>query len=349
MRAIILFALLLLLTSIIATADSAAESLYESGRVAANRGDFMLAWRLWAPLAEKGDAQAQGALGLLYARGDGVAKDIQKARYWFEKAASQRDSRAEFNLGKIYYYGDGVARDEERARSLFERAIKDGSRDAIDFLGSIDDQYKSRSRDKTLEDASERQLPDISIEGGAQNSIFSGRAGDKFQTAVKSKSSPSEKIPAAAGNSAGGSLAASRSAGIVVTILILAGFLVIYLGYKLACYSSEKYDYSVFSFPRLFVACLAWVVPLIGIMVLAVTLDNQRHSPMTFWTLSPFFAVSLLVLLPATWTNIRNTSLPVGLASTLYQVIASCAVLFVVIWVLGMLGGSRRRKANERS
>src|SRR5690625_2837796 len=39
--------------------------------------------------AEKGDADAQHALGLRYLKGQGVAKNYEKSAHWFSKAAAQ--------------------------------------------------------------------------------------------------------------------------------------------------------------------------------------------------------------------------------------------------------------------
>jgi TPR repeat protein len=39
--------------------------------------------------AEKGNAEAQFNLGLMYAKGRGIDQDYAKARAWYEKAAAQ--------------------------------------------------------------------------------------------------------------------------------------------------------------------------------------------------------------------------------------------------------------------
>jgi len=48
--------------------------------------------------AAQGDADAQNNLGGLYARGDGVKKDLKKAREWLEKAAAQGNENARRTL-----------------------------------------------------------------------------------------------------------------------------------------------------------------------------------------------------------------------------------------------------------
>ena len=61
---------------------------FQAGMDARNRGDFAKALREWRPLAEQGDARAQYYLGLLYENGDGVPRDYEKAREWYEKSAA---------------------------------------------------------------------------------------------------------------------------------------------------------------------------------------------------------------------------------------------------------------------
>jgi TPR repeat protein len=51
----------------------------EDGLVAAASGDFKTAHSLWIAEAEKGNPVAQGYLGILYLKGQGVAKDEQEA------------------------------------------------------------------------------------------------------------------------------------------------------------------------------------------------------------------------------------------------------------------------------
>ena len=45
------------------------------------------ALRHWAPLAQRGDGAAQFNLGRMYARGEGVQRDLPEAYKWFTLAA----------------------------------------------------------------------------------------------------------------------------------------------------------------------------------------------------------------------------------------------------------------------
>src|ERR1035437_4085635 len=75
--------------------------------------------------AEKGDANAQGALGEIYGLGlYGVAKDEVEAVKWHRKAAEQNEPEAQCNLGGCYYRGGGVAKDEVEAEKWFRKAAE---------------------------------------------------------------------------------------------------------------------------------------------------------------------------------------------------------------------------------
>ena len=66
-------------------------------------------------LAKKGDAKAQNSLGVCYAKGDGVRKNLVKAMEWYTKAAEKGSTIAQFNLAAHYYNGDGVKQDYVKA------------------------------------------------------------------------------------------------------------------------------------------------------------------------------------------------------------------------------------------
>ena len=52
-------------------------------------GDYALAISQARPLAERGNAVAQGLLGVMYEYGQGVPKDYREALSWYRKAANK--------------------------------------------------------------------------------------------------------------------------------------------------------------------------------------------------------------------------------------------------------------------
>ena len=65
--------------------------------------------------AQKGDPNAENALGLRYATGQGVKLSEAEAVHWFTKAAEQGYVPAQSKLGSLYYSGRGVPQDLTRA------------------------------------------------------------------------------------------------------------------------------------------------------------------------------------------------------------------------------------------
>ncbi len=63
-------------------------------------------------LAERGDAESQLTLGIVYRDGsDGPPQDYTEAAIWFRRAAEQAHPMAQFNLGRLYEGGRGVPQD----------------------------------------------------------------------------------------------------------------------------------------------------------------------------------------------------------------------------------------------
>src|SRR5512140_3043108 len=79
-----------------------AASPLDDAAAAADRGDYAAAVRLWRPLADQGDADAQYNLGVMNFTGQGTAQDLAEAAKWFRKAAEQGDLNAQYNLGAMY-------------------------------------------------------------------------------------------------------------------------------------------------------------------------------------------------------------------------------------------------------
>jgi TPR repeat protein len=74
---------------------------WEDGMASYNRGDYVPAIRLFRPLAEQGNAKAQSALGMMYRRGQGVARSSVRAFLWFSRAAARGDAQATAELREV--------------------------------------------------------------------------------------------------------------------------------------------------------------------------------------------------------------------------------------------------------
>jgi hypothetical protein len=107
----------------------------DDASAAYHRGDFAAALKLIRPLAEQGDARAQGNLGVLYENGQGVPQDDIEAAKWYRKAANQGDASAQYKLGGLYWRGKGVPRDGELAFAWYLKAAEQGYADAQNTVG----------------------------------------------------------------------------------------------------------------------------------------------------------------------------------------------------------------------
>ena len=67
--------------------------------------------------AAGGDANAQYAIALRYAQGQGTAQDLTEAAHWLERAASAGLAPAQYRLAAMYERGQGVAKDLGRGQS----------------------------------------------------------------------------------------------------------------------------------------------------------------------------------------------------------------------------------------
>ena len=74
-----------------AASDAAAD--FTAGKEAYQRADYEAALNLWRPHAEQGLATAQFGLGVLFAKGQGVAKNASEAVKWYLKRPNRATSR----------------------------------------------------------------------------------------------------------------------------------------------------------------------------------------------------------------------------------------------------------------
>src|SRR5258707_764833 len=106
---------------------------------AAERSDYATAIRLWRPLADKGEVEAQYNLGVMYDKGQGVTRDYAIAVSWFRKAADQGFAAAQLSLGIMYENGLGVPQEFTTAVNWYRRAADQGNTAAQLNLGVMYD------------------------------------------------------------------------------------------------------------------------------------------------------------------------------------------------------------------
>jgi hypothetical protein len=90
--------------------------------VAYDRATRAAALRVWTPLAEQGDVEAQINVAEIYERGLDAPPDYAAAAQWYRRAAEKGSARAATSLGALYERGLGVPRDPTQALSWYRRA-----------------------------------------------------------------------------------------------------------------------------------------------------------------------------------------------------------------------------------
>ena len=64
-------------------------------------------------------------------------KDFAKGVEWLTKAALHGNAPAQYNLGRMYQWGKGVEKDLQQARFWFQKAIDNGHEKAKEALSKI--------------------------------------------------------------------------------------------------------------------------------------------------------------------------------------------------------------------
>ncbi|MGX2956289.1 tetratricopeptide repeat protein [Ursidibacter arcticus] len=106
------------------------ESQSSLGSIYLRQNDKQQAVYWYQKAAQQGDVESQFNLGFMYKMG----LDDQQALYWWQKAAQQGNAKAQHYLGDMYYGGNGVKKDIKKARSLWQQACKQGYRIACEAL-----------------------------------------------------------------------------------------------------------------------------------------------------------------------------------------------------------------------
>jgi TPR repeat protein len=97
--------------------------------------DYVQAARCFREAAERGNADGQNDLGVMYRDGQGVEKDYTKAAEWFRRAAEQGNVEAQNNLGWAYRNGQGVGQDYGEAARWLRKAAEQSHAAAQRVLG----------------------------------------------------------------------------------------------------------------------------------------------------------------------------------------------------------------------
>lgn len=101
--------------------------------VAFQKGDFKSAFWPLKNKAELGSSEAQYSVGWMYHTGQGVAKNLESAQYWYTLASNQGHASAQNNLCVI----ELTKKNYIKAISLCEHAAQSGNAHSAFLLGMI--------------------------------------------------------------------------------------------------------------------------------------------------------------------------------------------------------------------
>ena len=82
-------------------------------------------------------AQACGYLGFMYAKGQGIAKDLSRSLSFYSKAC---DAGSSFNcddVGTFYEFGKGIQKDKEKAKEIYSKSCSMGDKTGCKWAEKI--------------------------------------------------------------------------------------------------------------------------------------------------------------------------------------------------------------------
>ena len=143
-------------------------SYADDGLDAYNRGDYKAAFNEWSLQASQGNSYAQFNIGFLYANGQGVKLDHEKAAEWYMRAAAQGSPVAQYELGLMKLNGINglIAIDYKEAVMWFVLAVKNSDDTSSDnALKALEWMYVNVDGAEDLVDSVLNELLNLSLNG----------------------------------------------------------------------------------------------------------------------------------------------------------------------------------------
>ena len=121
----------------------------EEARDLMETGKFEQAYTQLLPAARSGNADAEELIGVMYAMGQGVPKDDQRAFEWYLRASMKGHPGAQSGIGWYYEVGRGVAKiDLVRAYMWYTLSAIGGDPDAAISLEEVVKKMSKEEIDK---------------------------------------------------------------------------------------------------------------------------------------------------------------------------------------------------------
>ncbi|MBQ2622404.1 MAG: sel1 repeat family protein [Thermoguttaceae bacterium] len=119
-----------------AEANAAIGMLYTE-RIFLGKVDYKTAFEWYRKGAELGDVKAYGLISGCYQQGHGVPQNEKEALKWRIKAAEKGDVISQYILGAWYETGQIVPKDKSKAREWYQKAAEKGDEAAQERLKEL--------------------------------------------------------------------------------------------------------------------------------------------------------------------------------------------------------------------
>lgn len=142
------------------------EELVRQGKEHCDNDNYTEAMACFQKAAEKGNAEAEFNIGMLYDCGDGVDEDSEIAADWYKKSAEKGYSEAQDILSLMYYLGTGVEQNYEKAAAYAKKALaQDEYYKSYLVLGSLYARGEALPRDHKKAVENLQKAADINFAG----------------------------------------------------------------------------------------------------------------------------------------------------------------------------------------
>lgn len=126
------------------------EQLFDKAMDYYDAKNYNKAFEYFVKAGQKGNPDAQHAVGHCYYNAKGVTQDRAKAVEWFRKAADNGHVRAQYELGICYSKGHGTAKDDCNAFTWYAKAAEGGNPGAQRELASCYKNGEGTQKDESL-------------------------------------------------------------------------------------------------------------------------------------------------------------------------------------------------------
>jgi uncharacterized protein len=204
------------------TAPGSAGADVRAGIGAWTTQNYDQAVRIWRPLADAGDADAQYNIAQAYFLGRGVPQNMVLAEQWYERAARQGhpeatanyglllfqngrrqealpyiqraadagDPRAQYVLGTALFNGDIIARDSARAYALMSRAAAQNLPPAVTQLADMERLLSAQDRARGVELAREMRTAPAPVQVASRSTPAPSPAPARSQNPPRMQTPP---------------------------------------------------------------------------------------------------------------------------------------------------------------